>query len=76
MSNRSVVGYITEIIGESKHTNKEQKQDFKIFKFILNNNEGCLLQCNIYNNLIQKFIFSGSIIQVNQVLISLNYIIS
>ncbi|OXU32200.1 hypothetical protein TSAR_007994, partial [Trichomalopsis sarcophagae] len=52
---RSVVGFIQEIIPEKIYTNRVKNEDFRVMKFILNNNDGCKLQCNIYDENIDKF---------------------
>lgn len=52
---RSVVGYIEKIFKRETHTHKEKNTDFQILKFILNNNDGMQIQCNIYNDNIERF---------------------
>ncbi|XP_058806217.1 uncharacterized protein LOC131672764 isoform X2 [Phymastichus coffea] len=64
----SVVGYIEDILGESTHVNREKQNEFHVFKFLLNNNDGCTIVCHIYNNLINKF-KSHSGMKINQKII-------
>lgn len=49
------MGYIEKIFNVESHTQKEKNIEFKILKFILNNNDGMRIQCNIYNDNIEKF---------------------
>ena len=60
----SFVGFIEEIYPEEKFWNKMKSSEFKIFKFILNNNSGIIIQCNIYDNNISTFI---SQVKINEV---------
>ena len=65
ISCRTVVGYIEEIISEMKFTHREKNIEFKIFKFIVNNNDGVRIQCNIYNENIAFFLPKLKLNQVN-----------
>ena len=50
-----IVAYIEEIYNEEKFLNKTTQNEFKILKFVLNNNYGIRLQCNIFNDNINNF---------------------
>ena len=60
-----MIGYIDEIFPIKSYNNKETNKEFKIVKFIINNNDGLRLQCNLYNENIEKF---TSNLQINKVL--------
>ena len=52
---RSIVGYIDSIIETRTYTNKRTGSDFQIMKFILNNNNGIKIQCNVFDDKITQF---------------------
>lgn len=64
---RSVVGYIEEIIEEKTFVNREKNTKFRIAKFIMNNNDGVKLQCNLYDDVIEKFLHKLKLFEVNQI---------
>ena len=51
----TIVGFIDEIYPEEKFWNRMKNSEFTIFKFILSNNNGIRIQCNIYDTNIAKF---------------------
>ena len=48
--------YIDQIYGRNTHVNRTTKKLFELFKFLVNNNDGLKITCNIYNERIDKFI--------------------
>lgn len=52
---RLVVAYISNIYEKRTFRNKEKNSDFTILKFMLNNNYGTEIQCNIYDETINIF---------------------
>ena len=52
---KSVVAYIQEIYDFQTFKNSETEIDFNIQKFLINNNEGIKIQCNMDDNEIKKF---------------------
>lgn len=52
---RNVIGYIEEILPTQVFDNKVNEKPVKIRKFILNNDDGIRIQCNIFNENIDKF---------------------
>ena len=59
------MGYIDEILNEETYFNKVKGSNFKILKFILNNNDGIHIQCNIYDENISKL---STHIKLNEVI--------
>lgn len=50
-----MVGYVEEIIGTCTYLRSQKNENFKVFKFILNNNNGSIIQVNIYEKNIDLF---------------------
>lgn len=60
------MGYVDEIYDEEKFNKKDTQQEFTLLKFILNNNDGVKIQCNIFNDNIKKF---AKLIKPNSVIL-------
>lgn len=52
---RSAVGYVEEIIPQQTYFDKKKQKDFTVYKFLINNDDGIIIQCNVYNNNIKQF---------------------
>ena len=50
-----VIGYIEAVENPRTIIFKATGKSYEIFKFILNNNDGCKIQCNIWNKDIETF---------------------
>ena len=50
-----VIGYIEAVEKPRTIISKTTGKPYEIFKFILNNNDGCKIQCNIWNKDIEIF---------------------
>lgn len=52
---RNVIGYIEEVLPTKVFDSKVNEKPVKIMKFILNHDDGIRVQCNIFNDNIEKF---------------------
>lgn len=59
-----VVGYVDSIQPKRTIRSREKAETYEVMKFIINNNDGCRIQCNIWNKEIE--IFEKSIV-INEV---------
>ena len=50
-----VIGYIEAVENPRTIISKATGKSYEIFKFILNNNDGCKIQCNVWNKDIEIF---------------------
>ena len=50
-----MVGYVDEITQKKTFYNKEKEKSFDVFKFVINNNDGVVIQCNVFDNHIKIF---------------------
>ena len=50
-----VIGYVENIFAEETFKNSTTNTEFRIQKFVLNNNNGIKIQCNMYDSNIEKF---------------------
>lgn len=61
-----MVGYVDEVYGTTTCVDQVKNREFKVFKFILNNSDGCRIQCNIYDKNIDCFMNQ---IKINKVIL-------
>ncbi|KAL7304812.1 hypothetical protein TKK_0003035 [Trichogramma kaykai] len=52
---RCLICYIEKISKVETYENRSANKNFDVIKFFVNNNDGSVIQCNIYNALISKF---------------------
>lgn len=51
----SIVAFVADTEDTKILQNRDSKKDFRLFKFVLNNADGCSVQCNVYDENIEKF---------------------
>lgn len=56
--------YVDYVIGLQVHNYTKKAGQFRILKFVINNNDGVIIQCNVFENEINRFELS---IKANQV---------
>lgn len=52
--NRNIVAYVERVIDVQSFTNYTTNKQFQIFKFVVNNAAGIVIQCNVYDDVIPK----------------------
>lgn len=71
-----MIGYIEQIIPTKTFINRETNKEFRVAKFLINNNDGARAQVNMFNENIERFLDQVQLnqVQVKKVDIWLNFL--